>query len=135
MSDENVSIVRRIYDALERRDDSVGELWHPDVEFDVSRDIWGAVVGGGHYRGVEGVRQWMLDLYAAWEHLDLGCEELIDAGDDRVIAVLRVRGRGRVSGIELEYSPAGIWTFRDGRVVSVVWYGSRDEALAAAGLG
>jgi ketosteroid isomerase-like protein len=130
MSDENVRIVRRVYDSLDDPDDSVRALWHPDVEFDVSRDVWGAVVGGGHYRGVEGVRQWMRDLYSAWEHMDIDCEELIDAGD-RVVAVISVRARGRSSGIEVEYHPAGIWTLRDGRVVRVVWFASREDALGA----
>jgi ketosteroid isomerase-like protein len=105
MSQENVQIVMRVFEALERPDDAVRALWHPDVEFDVSRDIWGAVVGGGRYRGVEGVRSWMLDLYTAWEKMEIHCEELIDAGE-QVIAVLSVRGRGRVSGIELTWCPS-----------------------------
>ena len=133
MSQENVEIVRRVYDALERPDDAVRALWHPDVEFDVSRDIWGAVVGGGGYHGVDGVRSWMLDLYAAWEKMELKCEELIDAGE-RVISVLSARGRGRASGIELEYHPAGVWTLRNGEIVRVVWFPTRKEALEAVGL-
>jgi ketosteroid isomerase-like protein len=133
MSEEDVQIVRRVFDALERPDAGVRALWHPDVEFDVSRDIWGALVGGGRYRGVEGVRSWMLDLYSAWETMDLNCDELIDAGE-HVIAVLSVRGRGRVSGIELEYRPAGVWTLRQGKIVRVVWLPTRDEALDAVGL-
>ena len=133
MSQENIQIVRRVFDALERPDASVRALWHPDVEFDVSRDIWGALMGGGRYHGMAGVRSWMLDLYSGWEKMDLSCEELIDAGE-QVIAVLSVRGRGRVSGIELEYRPAGIWTLRQGKIVQVVWFATRDEALQAAGL-
>jgi hypothetical protein len=39
------------------------EVFAADVEWDVSRDIWGAVVGGGHYQGVEGVASWLKDLY------------------------------------------------------------------------
>jgi ketosteroid isomerase-like protein len=62
--------------------------------------------------------------------MDLDCEELIDAGD-QVISVLRAHGRGRLSGIEVEYHPAGIWTIRDGRVVRVVWFASREDALEA----
>jgi ketosteroid isomerase-like protein len=133
MSQENVQIVMRVFEALERPDDAVRALWHPDVEFDVSRDIWGAVVGGGRYRGVEGVRSWMLDLYTAWEKMEIHCEELIDAGE-QVIAVLSVRGRGRVSGIELEYHPAGVWTLSQGKIVHVVSFPTRDEALEAVGL-
>jgi ketosteroid isomerase-like protein len=132
MSQENVEVVRRIYDAL-GRPDAVAALWHPEVEFDVSRDIWAAVVGGGHYRGPGGVRSWMLDRYGAWEQLDLECTELIDAGEE-VVSVLSVRGRGKASGIEVSYEPAGIWTIRRGQVVRVVWFATRDEALAAVRL-
>jgi len=133
VSEENVDVVRRVYDALDKPDESVRALWHPDVEFDVSRDVWGPLVGGGHYRGPDGVRAWMLDLYSAWERMDLECVELIDAGADQVVSVLRVHGWGRLSGIEVEYRPAGIWTLRDGQVVRVVWFANRDEALAAVG--
>jgi ketosteroid isomerase-like protein len=133
MSEENVSVVRRVYDSLDDPDESVRALWDPDVEFDVSRDVWGPLVGGGHYRGPEGVRTWMLDLYSAWDRMDLDCEELIDAGEDQVISVLRVHGWGRLSGIEVEYHPAGIWTLRDGKVVRVVWFANREDALEAAG--
>jgi ketosteroid isomerase-like protein len=132
MSQENVEIVRRIYDAL-GRPDIVATLWDPDVEFDVSRDIWAAVVGGGHYRGTDGVRNWMLDLYGAWEQLNVDCEELIDAGEE-VVSVLSVRGRGKASGIEVGYNPAGIWTIHRGKVVRVVWFATRAEALQAVGL-
>jgi ketosteroid isomerase-like protein len=64
--------------------------------------------------------------------MDLDCEELIDAGEDQVISVLRVHGWGRLSGIEVEYHPAGIWTLRDGKVVRVVWFANREDALEAA---
>src|ERR671921_866424 len=133
MSDEHVDLVRRIFDNLDNPSDELRALWAPDVEFDVSRDLFGPLVGGGHYRGPEGVRAWMLDFYAAWEQMDMTCEELIDAGDD-VVVVLHVHGRGRTSGIEVEYSPAGVWTVRDGRIVKVVWHAGRDEALASVGL-
>ena len=132
MSQENVEVVRRIYDALDRPD-AVAALWHPEVEFDVSRDIWAAVVGGGHYRGPDGVRDWMLDLYGAWGQLDLDCKELIDAGDE-VVSVLSVHGRGKASGIEVGYQPAGIWTIHRGQVVRVIWFASREQALEAVGL-
>jgi len=132
MSQENVEVVRRIYDAL-GRPDAVAALWHPEVEFDVSRDIWAAVVGGGHYRGPDGVRNWLLDLYGAWEQLDLDCEELIDAGE-QVVSVLSVRGRGKASGIEVGYQPAGIWRLRGGKVVRVVWFATREDALEAVRL-
>ncbi len=135
MSEENVEIVRRAWDAFSRGDVAEAyEVIAADIDFDVSRDIWGAVVGGGHYRGVEGITKWFQDLYSAWDTFEMDAEELIDAGNDRVIMVLFARGRGRSSGIEVEHRPAGIGTLRDGKIARIVWFPTREEALEAAGL-
>ena len=135
MSQENVEIVQGAWDAFSRGDvEAAFEVFAPDVEWDVSRDIWGAVVGGGHYRGVEGVASWLTDLYDAWETFEMQPEEQLEAGDDQVITVLSARGRGRASGIEVEHHPAGVGTLRQGKIVRVVWFATRQEALKAAGL-
>jgi hypothetical protein len=60
-------------------------------------------------------------------------EELIDAGD-HVVSVVTTQGRGRVSGAEVEMTHAGMWTVHQGKVVRVVWLGTREEALKIAGL-
>ena len=135
MSRENVERLQRAWDAFGRGDAEVAfSLFDSDVEWDVSRDIWGDVVGGGQYRGVEGVAAWLRDLYSAWDTFEMSAEELIDAGDDQVVMVLAAQGRGRVSGVVVEHHPGGVATFRDGRVVRVVWYPTRGEALEAVGL-
>jgi ketosteroid isomerase-like protein len=135
MSRENVEIVRHGWDAFERGDGEAALApFAFDVEFDVSRDIWGDVVGGGLYRGVEGIADWLRDLYEAWETFEMKAEEVIDAGGDQVITVLSARGRGRASGLEVEHHPAGVATLRDGKVARLVWYPNRAEALEAVGL-
>jgi ketosteroid isomerase-like protein len=135
MSRENVEIVRTAWDAFSRGDATAAlDVFAPDVEFDVSRDIWGDVMGGGRYHGAEGVASWLRDLYEAWETFEMAADEHIDAGDDQVITVLSARGRGRVSGVEVEHHPAGVGTLRDGKVARVVWFPTRKEALEAAGL-
>ena len=135
MSRENVEILRRAWDAFDRGDIDEGlEVFATDVEWDVSRDIWGGIVGGGHYKGTDGVLAWLRDLYSAWETFEMVAEEVIDAGDDQVIGVLSARGRGRTSGIEVEHHPGGVTTLREGKIVRVVWFPSREEALEAVGL-
>jgi hypothetical protein len=135
MSQENVEIVRRAWEAFQRGDIDEGfQAFAPDVEWDVSRDIWGGVVGGGRYQGTEGVLAWLRDLYSAWETFEMVAEEVIDAGSDQVIGVLAARGRGRTSGIEVEHHPGGVTTLRDGKVIRVEWYPTREEALEAVGL-
>jgi ketosteroid isomerase-like protein len=137
MSRENVEIVRQVYDAVARRDtESVLALYDSDVEWDASRGTpLGELTGQSVYRGHEGLRRWFREWYEAWEHLEDHCQELIDAGE-QVISVSTIRAIGRVSGLKVEWSErVGVWSVRDGKVVRVVWFPSREEALEAVGLG
>jgi ketosteroid isomerase-like protein len=131
MSQENVEVVRRIYEAVASRDTAtVLSLYDPDVEWDFSRGP--GIVAAGIYRGHEGLRRWFREWYAAWETLDDTNERLIDVGH-HVISVSNIRGRGRTSGLEATLSDAvGVWTVREGKVVRVVWFGP--PALEAVGL-
>jgi ketosteroid isomerase-like protein len=134
MSQANVEIVRRLFDAVASRDAAtVLALYDADVVWDTSRSPFGDLMGGTLYYGHEGVRTWSHQWYEAWEHVEHDCEELIDAGE-RVISVVTNRGRGRASGVEVELHQSAVWTIRDGRIVRSVWFPSRKEALEAVGL-
>jgi ketosteroid isomerase-like protein len=137
MSQENVEIVRRVFEAVARGDtEAVLSLYDPDVEWDGSRHTWSTVMGDTHaaWHGHEGLRKWSREYYAMWEALDDEVEELIEAGD-RVVSVVTTRARGRASGAEVEWKHnAGVWTVQKGRIVRVVWFPTRAEALEAAGL-
>lgn len=136
MSQENVEWMRVAWEAFSRGDLPEALEWlTPDVEFDVSHDVWGALVGGGLYRGVEGIQDWLRDLYGAWETFQMEAEDVIDVGPDRVVCVLAARGRGRASGLEVEHHPAAVCTLRDRKVARIVWYPTREEALKAAEAG
>ena len=60
--------------------------------------------------------------------------ELIDAGEDRAIAVMRISGRARLSGVEVDLTFAVVYTLRDGKVARGREYWTRDQALEAVGL-
>ena len=53
---------------------------------------------------------------------------------DRVLAVGRVRTRGKASGVDTEAPVGYVADFRDGKFVRVRTYLAPDEALEAAGL-
>ena len=134
MSRENVEVVQRVFEAASQRDaEAVLSLYDADVELDFSRLPHAEVVGGGLYRGHEGLRSWYREWYEAWESFDQAYEELIDAGE-RVVSVWNQRGRGRASGAEVELGGAAVWTVRDGKVVRQVGFPTREEALEAVGL-
>ena len=132
MSQENVEIVRRVYEAVARgKAETVHALYDPEVQWDHSARKRGS--GHGLYRGHEGIRRWFRAWNEAWVESDFRLEELIEAGDD-VVAVVSRRGRGRVSGVEVQSPGAVLWTIRDGKVARVVLFPTRDEALEAIGL-
>jgi ketosteroid isomerase-like protein len=134
MSRENVEVVRRVYDAVARGDTAaVLALYDREVEVDTSQTPLPRLIGGGGFRGHEGLRGFFRERNEAWENIEDHCEELIDAGEN-VISVVTSRGRGRTSGIEVETNVAGVWTIRAGKVIRVVWLSTRKEALEAVGL-
>ncbi len=135
MSGENVEVVRRVYDAAARRDAaSVLALYDSTVELDSSRLPIAGLMGDGVYHGHDGLRRFFREWHESWSDVRYDYEELLDAGDEQVVSVVTRRGRGRASDAEVEMSLALVWTLREGRVVRVVWFPSRDEALEAVGL-
>jgi uncharacterized protein len=131
MSQENVEIVRRVYEAAASRDaTSIFALYDPDVELDATRMGVGDL---GIYHGHEGLRSLFGEFHEVWGQIEYDYEELIDAGQD-VVAVVTRHARGRASGVDVEAPLALLWTVREGKVTRVVWFPTRDEAFEAAGL-
>ena len=130
MSQENVEIVRGSIESFQRGDyaGAMAPL-HPEIEYDMTHFPDGKV-----YRGHDGVREAFRIWLGTWEDYRQELDEVIDAGDDEVIALVRESGRGKGSGIELERGTAGVWTLRDGKVVQIRFYERREAALEALGL-
>ena len=135
MSQENVEIVRRVYDAVARHDSAVVySLYDPEVEWDFSRHPIGDIMSRKRHHGHQGLRDWFREWRGSWETIDDELLELMDAGDDHVISVVRSHGTGRSSGMHVGLRHAALWTIREAKVLRVVWFGTREEALRAAGL-
>jgi ketosteroid isomerase-like protein len=131
MSQENVQIVRRVYDAAGQRDaDAIFALYDPEVELDVSRL---GLADLNVYHGHDGLRSLFRELSETWGEIEYSYEELIDAGE-QVVALVTRHARGRASGVDVERPFTLVWTVREGKVVRVVWFLDRDQALQAAGL-
>jgi ketosteroid isomerase-like protein len=131
MSQENVEVVRRVYDAAANRHSaSILALYDPDVEFDATRMGVGDL---GIYHGHEGLRTLFGEFHQVWGEIEYDYEDLIEAGQ-HVVAVVTRHARGRASGVGVEAPLALLWTVREGKVVRVVWFQTREEALEAAGL-
>jgi ketosteroid isomerase-like protein len=132
MSQENVEIVRRTVDAIQRgKWEQAAQLLDPHAE---GHGTVGGLTEGTVVRGVTEFRQSFEQEDAeAWDERRLEAEEFIDAGDCVVVLVREFR-RGRGSGVELETDTAVVFEVRDARVVRIQGYMDRAEALKAAGL-
>ncbi len=133
MSQENVEIVRRIYESLTRGDDDWRGLVAPEVVIDFSRRRIDPFVA----RGLDdpALTSFQAQASEIWEGLPAWeSEELIEAGD-KVFAFIRSSGRGKGSGAMVEARVANVWTFRDGKPVEFTYFGEdRAAAREAAGL-
>jgi ketosteroid isomerase-like protein len=90
-------------------------------------------MGRTTYRGIEGVRRSFAELSEGFEEYGFEPEELIDTGD-RVVALGRMYGRGRATGIRAEIPLGIVVTVRpDGKLARYESF--RDPtALKAVGL-
>jgi ketosteroid isomerase-like protein len=130
MSQENVEVVRRSFEAFQRGDyEAAVEALDPGIEYDLTHFPDGQI-----YLGHDGVREAFRIWLGTWEDYRQVLDELIDLGGDEVLAVVREFGRGKGSGIEVERPTAGVWTMRDGKAVRIRFYPGKAEALEAAGL-
>ena len=135
MSQQNVQVVRSLYDAIAAGDSArVLSLYDPECEMDFTRSPLVLLFKQEIYRGHQGLRDFFRERREeAWESIEDVSEEIIDAGGEQVISVVKTGGRGRVSGAPVQLTHAGLWTIRDAKIVRVAWLGSREEALEAAG--
>ena len=134
MSQENVEIVRR-----------VGEVWnesgwrgvvdqgllHPDIEYH-DDPKWPEA------RSAYGIDAFLkrfdefLEVYG--EDASSTTEQVLDAGEDRVVVIFRFNASGRASGIRNEYRWGYLCRVGDGQVVYMQAYLEPEQALEAAGL-
>jgi ketosteroid isomerase-like protein len=132
MSQENVEIVRDAAAAFNRGD---LETWFEYVADDIDyRAAEGAPDEHGPIHGKDAVRAYMHDWLDMFDDFKSEPVELIDAGEDRVIAVVKISGRAKLSGVESDLTYAVLYTFRDGKIKQGREYWTRDQALEAAGL-
>jgi ketosteroid isomerase-like protein len=132
MAQENIgTLARRWSQAFNARDmTTLADLTSPDFEF---VPYLGSLIETSVYRGHDGLRSYFEDVRSAWEEIKVRQAEVREVGD-HTISFGELRGKGRASGLEVQMSLAWVGDWRDGKLVRLVTYTNRDEALEAAGL-
>ena len=130
MSQEDVKLVLRGVAAMNRVDpDAFNALCDPRFEM----RLVGAVGEPVRYVGADGVLQFFRDMSESWADWGFEVEEARDL-DEHVLITGRQRGRGRVSGIEVDSPRACVIAVRDGLVTELRYFTEPAEALKAVGL-
>jgi len=131
MSQENVEIVRRAIAEFDKSQRPI-ESFAPNFVWDV-RTYRGFPVER-EYRGWPGFfeffEEWV-DAYDEWNH---EIEEVLDAGGNRVVALVHQRGRLHESEAWVEAHTGLVYTVEEGLIRRVQVHGTHEEALEAAGL-
>ncbi len=128
MSQENVEIIRRLYEAFHASDVAGLDYFHPDVVTDASHRVDGRL-GHGRDELLTILAEWM----TTWEEWREEIEEIHDLGD-RVLVISTQRGRGKGSGVEWEGRFWMLYEIEQGKISRWTIYDRPEEVLEAAGL-
>jgi uncharacterized protein len=128
MSNDNVESVRRGFEVLrEQGVEAMLEYIDPEFELTTPPEF---SVEPSTYRGHDGVRRYFDSFYEAMEEVRFEPEEFIAAGE-QVVVPLRLVARGRGTGIEAEQRVVTVCTLRNGKILRMDPYATREQALAA----
>jgi ketosteroid isomerase-like protein len=150
MSQENVVIVRRFFETIERAFDAywrsprsiaaaveAQDLWpewkevfeyaHPEIE-------WQTIFLGETFRGHRATAAAWDDFLTWAEDYRPSLEEVADLGGDQVFAVVGLIGKGKNSGLRMDARFFDVFTVRERLIVRIEEYTGRNQALEAAGL-
>ncbi len=128
---DNLRIVRGIYDAVARRDaDAAFAVYADDIVWDVSGAPWSALRDEPVRTGHDGVRAAWRESLAVFGQVEV---EIADAraADDKVLVEVRERNVGRSSGIAVDGVHFAVWTLSGGKVTRMQVFSERTAAEAA----
>ena len=129
MSEQNVEVVRGIYEAANRRDfDAAVKALAPDIEIHLA----GLFPDMERVHRGPGVLLKLAEPAEAWEEISIDPDRIIDLGA-RVLVLAHFQAKGR-EGIEVARPIAHLWMMRNGLAVRMDAYSDQQEALEAVGL-
>jgi ketosteroid isomerase-like protein len=132
MASANLDLVRSIYADWERGDFRSTEWADPEIEF-----VFAGGPSPGSWSGVSPMAVAMRDFLQAWNSYSVQADDYRELDDERILVRSHFGGHGRTSGVELgQIGREGteLFQLRAGKVVRLVIYWNRAQALADLGL-
>ena len=136
MSQENVEVVRRIYDLAARSwgdqgvasPAAVEQLWDPEIVIEENADF----PDPDSYHGYDGLAQWWTSFLEIYDEIRFEIRDVLPVGERVVVDIHQ--WLSSKAGVALEQDVTHVFSLRGGRVVHVTGYHNRSDALAAVGL-
>ena len=130
MAEDAVALVREAFDTLARDGpEALIELVHEDAVVTVPAEF---SAEPDSYRGPEGIRRYFASWYEVVDRLHVEIVEAEAVGPDAVVAAIELTVRGRATGLEAVQKAQMVCRLRNGKLDRMSFYGSREQALAAA---
>jgi ketosteroid isomerase-like protein len=135
MSPTNSEIVLRGFDSFNRGDwDAATSNVHPAFVWINDEDTALLMGSPVELHGPEELREWWRGFFGQWEEWRMEPGETVEGEDGRVFLPVQFTGRGKGSGVPIEFDFFNVWEIRDGMPARITNIRDRDAALAAAGL-
>jgi ketosteroid isomerase-like protein len=132
MSQENVEIVRRGFDAFTRGDmKALLDLFDPDVDIAQPPDLPGVPP---RQHGHDGVLEALAIWPEQWDDYHIEILRVVADPGDQVLVTTQQGGRGKQSGVEVEMQFTFVFTLRRRRIIDWKIFMDEHQALKAAGL-
>ncbi len=134
MSQENLEMYKRSIAAINARE-YPDELAEELLAAGFHAENASTAVTDKSYFGVEGIREWIEDMFQGLDDdAQLEIEEVLAEGDDFVLARVRIVGHGARSRAPVTLRWVDVTWFENRKMIRGVGYLRRSEALKAVGL-
>jgi ketosteroid isomerase-like protein len=127
-------LVARVSESFEWWNDGEPELMVDEYAEDCELDFSAVFTDMPVVRGHEGLRQLVNEFWKTFEGLRLDSLDVMDVGEGRFVVNIRLWGRGKRSGAEVDQRSAMLYTTRasDGKIVCAQLFLSTQVALDSA---
>jgi ketosteroid isomerase-like protein len=128
MAPSNIDLIRPIYDDWGRGHWRTRfEVYDAEMEWGWSSEFLGLA---GVFRDVRDPNPRLKAWLSGWEFWRAEADEFVELGD-HVVVLATYHGRGKGSGVEIRQLGAHVFKLRDGKVIRLEIFASREKAIAS----
>jgi ketosteroid isomerase-like protein len=129
MSQENVEIVRDVFEAFERGDvEGILRRCDENVEITQDAELFDLLGASQRQHGHDGVLKAFAIWPEQWNDFSIEVSAITDVGAFVMVETVN-RGRGKDSGVDVEMPFTFLFSIRDGTITEWRIFMRRDEAL------